>query len=206
MGENRVRRQARRQKRGVLRAEEILQAAGALFVERGYDAVTIHMIATRAGVSPGSLYQFFPNREAITRAFAANAAERLHRVYDAMLSSEAIALPLHEFLDAFIDRLMVFNRDNPGYLALQLGSTISPSLRLVLADLHRGLLARQDSILASYWPQSTPEQRQIPLLVSYRIFLALLPLALRGEEEHRGAIVREMKVALYRYLEQTVSG
>jgi len=205
MGENQERRQARRQKRGVLRVEEILQAAGALFAELGYDKVTTNMIAARAGVSPGSLYQFFSNKEAIAQAFAADATEQLHRVYESMLSSEAMTLPLQTFLDTFIDRIVAFNRSCPGYLALELGSTISSSLALALADFQQGLLARQDAILAAYWPQSTGEQRRLPLLVSYRLFLALLPLALQGDEERQKAIVHEMKVVLYRYLEPIVS-
>ena len=206
MGENQERRQARRQKRGVLRVEEILQAAGALFAERGYDKVTTNTIAARAGVSPGSLYQFFPNKEAIAQAFAADAIEQLHRVYDSMLSSEVMTLPLQMFLDIFIDRIVAFNRNCPGYLALELGSTISSSLALAIADLHRGLLVSQDALLAAYWPHSTGEQRRLPLLVSYRLFLALLPLALQGDEEQQRAIVREMKVVLYRYLEPIISG
>ena len=59
--------------------------------------------------------------------------------------------------------------------------------------------------MAAYWPHSTGEQRQMPLLVSYRLFLALLPLALLGDEEQQKAIVHEMKVVLYRYLEPIVS-
>lgn len=205
MGENQERRQARRQKRGVLRVEEILQAAGALFAERGYDNVTTNMIAARAGVSPGSLYQFFPNKEAIAQAFAADATGHLHRVYDTLLSPEVITLPLRDFIDIFVERLVAFNRNFPGYLALELGSTISSSLALVLADLHRDLLARQDALLAAYWPQSTREQRQLPLLVSYRLFLALLPLALRGDQGQQKAIAQEMKAVLYRYLEPMMS-
>src|SRR6266516_4250958 len=77
MGENQERRQARRQKRGTLRVEEILQAAGALFAEIGYDKVTTNMIAARAGVSRGSLYQFFPHKEAIAQAFATDAINHL---------------------------------------------------------------------------------------------------------------------------------
>jgi len=204
MGENQERRQARRQKRGVLRVEEILQAAGTLFAERGYDKVTTNMIAARAGISPGSLYQFFPNKEAIAQAFAADATNQLHRVYDSMLSSEVMTLPLQAFLATFIDRIMAFNRNYPGYLALELGSTLSSSLALALADLQQGVQARFDALLAAYWPHSTPEQRHLPLLVSYRLFLALLPLALSGDEEHQRAIVREMKVFLYRYWEPII--
>ena len=201
MGENQERRQARRQKRSVLRVEEILHAAGELFAESGYDRVTTNMIAARAAISPGSLYQFFPNKEAIAQAFAAEVNEQLHRMYDSLLSSEAMALPLQDFLNIFIDRIVAFNRDNPGYLALELGSTISAPLALILADLQVGLQARLDAILMAYWPQSTSEQRRLPLLVSYRIFLSLLPLVLQGGEEQQKGVVHEMKLVLYRYLE-----
>ncbi|HEX6554846.1 MAG TPA: TetR/AcrR family transcriptional regulator [Ktedonobacteraceae bacterium] len=201
MGENQQRRLARRQKRGVLRVEEILHAAGALFAELGYDNVTTNMIAARAGISPGSLYQFFPNKEEIAQAFATNATEQLHQVYDTIQSSEVMTLPLQAFLDTLIDEIVAFNRTCPGYLALELGSTISSPLAVVLADLQQGIQAHLDAMLAAYWPHSTHEQRRLPLLVSYRLFLALLPLVLQGDEEHQHAIVREMKVVLYRYWE-----
>ncbi len=201
MGENQERRQAHRQKRGLLRVEEILHAAGALFAEVGYDKATTNMIAARAGISPGSLYQFFPNKETITQAFAADTTEHLHQVYDTILSSEVITLPLRAFVDTFIDMLVAFNRNHPGYLALALGSTLSSPLALVLADFHQGILAHLDALFAARWPQSTQEQRRLPLLVSYRLFFALLPLVLQGDGEHQRAIVREMKVVLYRYWE-----
>ncbi|MDQ6643404.1 MAG: TetR/AcrR family transcriptional regulator, partial [Chloroflexota bacterium] len=159
------------------------------------------MIAAHAGMSPGSLYQFFPNKEAIAQAFAADATDRLHQVYDTILSSEVITLPLRTFIDTFIDRLVAFNRNHPGYLALELGSTISAPLALVLADLHQAILAHLDALFAARWPHSTQEQRRLPLLVSYRLFFALLPLVLQGDGEQQRAIVREMKVILYRYWE-----
>jgi AcrR family transcriptional regulator len=199
MGENQQRRRAQRQKRGLLRVEEIQHAAGALFAEVGYDNATTNMIAARAGISPGSLYQFFPDKEAIAQAFAADVTEQLHLVYDTFLSPEMLALPLQPFLESFIDEIVAFNRKYPGYLALELASTVSASLVLVLADLHQGLLARMDALFVARWPQSTREQRRLPILVSYRLFLALLPLALESNGEQQQATVREMKAVLYRY-------
>ena len=201
MGENQQRRLAQRQKRGLLRVEQILHAAGALFAEVGYDNTTTNMIATRAGISPGSLYQFFPDKEAIAQAFAADITEQLHQVYDTFLSPEVIALPLQPFLDSFIDMIVAFNQRYPGYLALELASTVSSPLALVLTDLHQGLQAHLDAMFNARWPQSTREQRRLPLLVSYRLFLALLPLVLEGEGEQQQAIEREMKAMLYRYWE-----
>lgn len=201
MAENQERRRARRQPRGLLREEEILAAAGALFAEVGYDKVTTNLIATRAGVSPGSLYQFFSNKEAIAQAYAAAATSRLHGVYDTALSPGVIGLPLQGFLDVFIDALIAFNREYPGYLALSIASTISAPLALALADLRHGIQGRLDAMFGVRWPTIAPEQRRIRGLVSYRIFLALFPLTLDGPEEDRQAITRELKVILYRYWE-----
>ncbi len=61
--------------------DAILDAAALLLEAGNIDALTTNKIAARAGVSIGSLYQYFPNREAIIRELAARqwtrAAERL---------------------------------------------------------------------------------------------------------------------------------
>ena len=43
----------------------ILEAAARIFEERGVAAATTDAIAERAGVSVGSLYQYFPNKESL---------------------------------------------------------------------------------------------------------------------------------------------
>ncbi len=50
--------------------EAILQAAAQVFERRGYAAATTNRIAERAGVSIGSLYQYFPNKAAILVALS----------------------------------------------------------------------------------------------------------------------------------------
>jgi AcrR family transcriptional regulator len=48
--------------------DAIIEAAGQLLVIKGRAAVTTNAVAERAGVSIGSLYQYFPNKEAIFAA------------------------------------------------------------------------------------------------------------------------------------------
>lgn len=43
----------------------VLDAAAALFVERGYAATTLRQIATAAGIKAGSIYHHFDSKEAI---------------------------------------------------------------------------------------------------------------------------------------------
>src|SRR5690349_10759499 len=76
-------RPVRRQARGERRIAEILDAASALFAEVGYEAASTNRIAARAGISPGSLYQFFANKEAIAEALSARLAERMAAVHAA---------------------------------------------------------------------------------------------------------------------------
>ncbi|MGW2284015.1 TetR/AcrR family transcriptional regulator [Streptomyces phaeochromogenes] len=54
-----------RQVRAELTRDRILSAAAHVFAEHGYAAGTTNRIAERARVSIGSLYQYFPNKDAI---------------------------------------------------------------------------------------------------------------------------------------------
>jgi len=58
------------QPRGQKRVDAILDAAEQLIAEQGMDAATMNAISERAGASIGSLYHFFPNREAIFQELA----------------------------------------------------------------------------------------------------------------------------------------
>jgi AcrR family transcriptional regulator len=58
-------RKAPRQQRAVETRARILEAAAEVFTEHGYAAGTTNRIAERAGMSVGSLYQYFPNKDAI---------------------------------------------------------------------------------------------------------------------------------------------
>ena len=57
-----------RQPRGRRRVSQLLDAAATVISSVGYDAATMTAIAAKAGAPIGSLYQFFPNKEAITHA------------------------------------------------------------------------------------------------------------------------------------------
>ena len=53
------------QRRGHETRERILAAAAHVFARHGYSAGTTNRIAAEAGLSIGSLYQYFPNKDAI---------------------------------------------------------------------------------------------------------------------------------------------
>ncbi|WP_053735120.1 TetR/AcrR family transcriptional regulator [Nocardia sp. NRRL S-836] len=65
-----------RQVRAELTRDRILTAAAHVFVEHGYAAGTTNRIAEHARVSIGSLYQYFPNKDAVLAALMVRHIDR----------------------------------------------------------------------------------------------------------------------------------
>jgi len=63
-----VRPRPRRARRKESRPREILQAALELFVERGFAATRLEDVASRAGVSKGTLYLYFRSKDELLKA------------------------------------------------------------------------------------------------------------------------------------------
>ncbi len=59
-----------RQQRSIASWHAVLDAAAQLFGELGYARTTTNKVAERAGVSIGSLYQYFADKDALLRALA----------------------------------------------------------------------------------------------------------------------------------------
>ena len=94
------------------RRQDILAAARKLFWERGYEKSTMPRIAREAELAPGTLYLYFPSKQALY-------AELLNEGYDILLGRfrQAVRPDLspREQADALIDAFTQFARDHPEY-------------------------------------------------------------------------------------------
>jgi AcrR family transcriptional regulator len=95
----------------------LLAAAAALFVERGYDATTMTEIAARAGAAIGSLYLFFPTKQALAQALATELAEALSLRLDA-LQARTAGWTAVAIADALFAELLAFLAAHPVYAVL----------------------------------------------------------------------------------------
>jgi AcrR family transcriptional regulator len=90
---------------------EILQAASAVFSEKGYDATTLQDIASRVGLLKGSLYYYIENKEDLMYQLAVRAhSEHLQGLRDDPGIAEGDAVSRMEH---FIDRYMLQLDHNP---------------------------------------------------------------------------------------------
>jgi AcrR family transcriptional regulator len=80
-----------RQERSVATVDAILDATARVLCTTGYDRASTNRIALAAGVSVGSLYQYFPSKEALVAALAGRHMSTMTAVIRAKLSEVAKA-------------------------------------------------------------------------------------------------------------------
>lgn len=92
----------------------ILEAAALVFAEGGYARATTNRIAERAGVSIGSLYQYFADKgEILARLLAEHQAEMRPLIEGAIADLEHSDQSLDTGLRAFLQRSLAVHRRNP---------------------------------------------------------------------------------------------
>ncbi len=87
-------RKTARQARSAATIEVIVEAAARILETAGVAGYTTNAVAERAGVSVGSLYQYFPNKDAITRALIRRELDTLKASIMAIDPAEASPSPL----------------------------------------------------------------------------------------------------------------
>lgn len=102
--------------------DRILTSAGELFAGRGFPNVTTNHIAEHAGVSIGSLYQFFADKDEILAALQDKWTERLRAELDLRLRPEP-GVTLAETVEQVLEVHATLNRQPPGLLGFLLIST-----------------------------------------------------------------------------------
>ena len=190
----------RRQARCERRITQLLQAAASVFCTLGYTASSTNAIAREAGVSPGTLYQFFPNKEAIAIELSGQLLKEMEAAHGRVFTEENARLPLDELIDAVTSPFIEFNQDNPVFLALIKGPDTPGKVAEDHGVLHQSLVESVTELLAVRRPSMSPAERALVAQMSFAMFKAGLDLVVQQEADAREPYVRELKSMLYRYL------
>lgn len=130
----------------------ILEAAAQIFSEHGYAAGTTNRIAQRAGVSVGSLYQYFPNKDAVLVALVDHHVEAgmrsVERLLHDALAGEADLEPL---LRSFVTAMVALHDREPDLHRVLFEEAPHPP------ELHECVLQAEES-LAHTWRSILEQQ------------------------------------------------
>ena len=188
----------KRNARGEQRRQALLRAAAAVFGRIGYHQTTTNAIAKEAGVSPATLYQFFPNKEAIASALASLYAREMADAERA-IDSEGV-LSFKEAVRELIDVCISFNRKRPEFHTLVVDAPLSPSARedkqvlgQVFVDFIAARLRRELPTLSL--SEATHHGR-----VALMIFRGILDELTVASPRARPRLQQAMRNAILRYL------
>lgn len=189
-----------RQARAQERIERILDAAENAFAEIGYDSATTNLIASQADTSIGSLYEFFPNKEAVARALADRYVERIGTLYSQLLVDEP-TLDGAQLVERIVSALDDFYREHPGAVPLLNGRLTSPELARAGDVLQAALEQGIEGLFSARRPDIAPARRQLMCAVIAEIARALLVRADRVPLSLRRGVVKELEHAVIGYLQ-----
>jgi AcrR family transcriptional regulator len=91
-----------RQERSKVTVDTILAATARVLVKKGFDGLTTNAVAEAAGVSIGSLYQYFPSKEALVAALIEQHIEEMNKAILQELTQFA-QLPMAQAVRAVVE-------------------------------------------------------------------------------------------------------
>jgi AcrR family transcriptional regulator len=180
-------------KRGRERVASLLAGAAAEFLANGYDGATMTGIAARAGAAIGTLYLFFPSKQAIARTLIVNIADALSAKLEA-LRAETAGQSAANIADALFRELSRFVAANPVYSQLIEQPGDDAWRRDIRARRRREIAALFDEAN----PPLPPAQRQrLAVIVPHLMRISVLETG----GPSRDAIAEELRLMLRMRLE-----
>ena len=192
------------QGRSVARVQRMLDACAALVDEIGYEALTTTLLAERAGVAIGSVYQFFPDKRALVQALTMRHLE----TYLGRVTARLNGAPLShwwEAVDAAIDEYIEMHRSTPGFRSLHFGDVVDVHLLDAEQNNNTVIADRLRDVLVDRFEVRTTPRLDFAMAIAVEAGDALIKLAFRRDPDGDPAVLTEAKSLLRDYLTRYVT-
>ncbi|AQZ64901.1 transcriptional regulator, TetR family [[Actinomadura] parvosata subsp. kistnae] len=193
-------RTVRRQARGLKRMADILDAAEQVIAEVGYPEMTTNQVAARAGMSPGSLYQFFRNKEEILDGLVTRYTDDRQAFWADRLAAVTPEVPLEALVGQLVDESVRFKTASPAYWSLLYGTATGDRLAAASQRLHEDIAGHIAAMLRRRSPTLSEERAQLTGTMALAMVKAVMPMISTSGPERAAELVTELKLMLVRYL------
>ncbi len=188
-----------KRERGKQRVAALLNAGGELFAEKGYEATTMTEIAQRAGASIGSLYQFFPSKEALAETLFLRYAERASAQLDSF-AALAPRLEPAQLADLLVDMKLEMHTHRDAAIALSESIATIVERRKPMRDVTCAKIA---TILRAMKPELPERQATVSAAAIQQVMKSVQSLAAM-ERETGHPFVAEARKMLSAYITQAL--
>ncbi len=181
------------------RVGRMLDACAGLVDEVGYDGLTTTLLAERAGVAIGSVYQFFPDKRAIVQALTMRSLESYLTRLGARLA-EADLREWWDAVDAAIDEYTAMHRTVPGFRTLHFGDVVDIHLLDPERDNNAVIVSHLADLLVKQFGIEGGERLEFALAIGVETADALIKMAFRRAPEGDPVVLEEAKALIKEYL------
>lgn len=147
-------RRVPQQARGQQTVQTVLRAAGEEIERAGLDHLSTKRIAAAAGLSVGSLYGYFPNKESIIAALLEAWLARVYEAIDAVHPRHGGVRDIFSYLGEQMERAMAVYDDQPGLGALFSMTMAMPALDGIVRQHGERVVESLATALAHYAPKA----------------------------------------------------
>ena len=191
------------QGRSVARVQRMLDACAELVDEVGYEGLTTTLLAERAEVAIGSVYQFFPDKRAIVQALAMRNMDAYLQGLSARFESETFT-HWWDGVDAAIDVYIQMHRSVAGFRTLHFGDVVDVHLLDLEKDNNTVIADRLAELLVEQFQLIDRARLRFALEISVEAADALIKLAFRRDPAGDEAVLTEVKALIREYLHRHV--
>jgi AcrR family transcriptional regulator len=189
------------QARSRARVENILKAAGALLGEVGYDGLSTNLIAERADVPVGSIYQFFQGKDDIVAALVEQFQDRILRLAGEQLDAASAMQDRRAFIAKLVDGIAGIQAEASAFVCVFSGSQSHARFDGLARDLRRTLTRHLDRVFAEAFPRLPKDDRGRMLAAWSDITGVMIANLDRSKPGERGKLLEELKTVLAAYLD-----
>lgn len=161
-----------RQERSTKTVDRIVEAAVRVFDDAGYQAATTNEIALAAAVSVGSLYQYFPNKDALLVEIAHRHIASTLTVFDELIARVDHGVDLESLIDKAIRLLVSQHEHDRLHLLIAHEAPRTTELDQELIRAHQHMVSTADRLLEVSVPE--PQGR----LIAAQVIVAVLDAAI----------------------------
>lgn len=190
--------------RGVRRRNLILDTAAKLLATDGIEAVNTNAIAARAGISVGSVYQYFANKVDILTALGEIYLSQLRDNTVAALEQDLSDSDLSAVVDRVIDPMIAFERAHPAFGALLSAPEVGGTLQASALQVDTRVLHTIEALLRRLRSGIDTHQARRVALVTKALYKSMSYLVHQDEREPDtlpiDTLLADMKRLLVSYL------
>jgi len=191
------------QGRSVARVQRMLDACADIVDEVGYEGLTTTLLAERAEVAIGSVYQFFPDKRAIVQALTLRNMEAYLLRLAARFETGAFD-HWWDGVDAGIDEYIDMHRTVPGFRTLHFGDVVDVHLLDEDRDNNAVIAEQLARLLVEQFQVADSPRLRFALEIAVEASDALIKLAFRRDPDGDDAVIGEAKALIREYLHRHV--